>query len=270
MRFTLPFKVLRKPNHLLVSLFLLLFIMGPGSGCGGDPVEKVDAPGPACVILLHGLGRTSRSLTKMEGVLADAGFVTVNIDYPSQKGRVEDLAREFIPAGLSRCAQEGATAVHFVTHSLGGILVRYYLTQERLENLGRVVMLSPPNQGSEAADLLKERPWYLWINGPAGQQLVTDASGLAGQLGPVDYPVGVITGNRHAFFDAWLAKSIPGEDDGKVSVERAKVEGMAGFLVLPYPHPFIMDADDVIAQTVHFLETGAFSRELPPGDSASP
>ena len=197
----------------------------------------------------------------MERMLAGEGFLTVNIDYPSRKAPVEDLALEYIPSGLSQCAVKGATTVHFVTHSLGGILVRYYLTRGQPEDLGRVVMLSPPNQGSEAADLLKDQPWYLRINGPAGQQLVTDESGLPGRLGPVDYPVGIITGDRHAFFDDRLAEAIPGADDGKVSVERAKVEGMTDFLVAPYPHPFIMDADEVIEQTIRFLRTGTFSHE---------
>jgi len=121
-------------------------------------------------------------------------------------------------------------------------------------------MLSPPNQGSEAADGLRDWELYEWFNGPAGQQLITGPEGVPGQLGPVDYPVGIITGNRQAFFDAWLSDLFPGEHDGKVSVERAKVEGMSDFLVLPYSHPFIMDADPVIAQALHFLRQGRFQR----------
>lgn len=255
-----------KFRSFLTHTLLLLAIWGVElvQGDTKDPNPRASRPG--CVILLHGLGRTYRSLAKMEGALSGAGFLTVNIDYPARKQRVEELALQFIPPGLEQCAQEGALAVHFVTHSLGGLLLRYYLSKERPENLGRVVMLSPPNQGSEAADLLKEKAWYAWFNGPAGQQLVTGPSGLPAQLGPVDYPVGVITGNRPAFFDAWLSRAIPGEDDGKVSVERAKVAGMADFLVLSHAHPFIMDADDVIAQTIEFLRTGAFSREALPKD----
>lgn len=211
-----------------------------------------------CVILLHGMGRTSASLNTMAAALSNAGYIAVNLDYPSRKKPVEDLAMEAVPKGLRQCVRAGAGKVHFVTHSLGGILVRYYLSRRQVGNLGRVVMLSPPNRGSEAADNLKDVAIYAWYNGPAGQQLVTGPEGLPEQLGPVYFPLGIITGNRHVFFDAWLADMIPGEDDGKVSVERAKVEGMDDFIVLPYTHPFIMDADEVIAQTLHFLRHGRF------------
>ncbi len=217
------------------------------------------AAGRGCVILLHGLGRTSRSLNTMAAALSKAGYVAVNLDYPSREKPVEELALETVPKGLQQCIRADAGTVHFVTHSLGGILIRYYLSRRQVENLGRVVMLSPPNRGSEAADNLKDMAIYAWYNGPAGQQLVTGPGGLPEQLGPVNFPLGIITGNRHVFFDAWLADIIPGEDDGKVSVERAKVEGMDDFLVLPYTHPFIMDADEVIAQTLGFLRHGRFS-----------
>ncbi len=222
--------------------------------------------GHECVILLHGLARSRHSLERMEQALREGGFVAVNLGYPSRHKLIEALALEAIPPALARCEDADAHTIHFVTHSLGGLLVRYYLTVRPIPGLGRVVMLSPPNRGSEAADILHQRAFYQWLNGPAGQQLVTGPEGLAAQLGPVTYPVGVITGNRHAFFDAWLAAEIPGEDDGKVAVERARVEGMTDFLVLPYSHPFIMNAHEVIAQTLHFLRHGRFldqERSLP-------
>lgn len=253
-----------KQYGLPAALLLVMMVAASDLARARQPGDTPRGAGSECVILLHGLGRTYRSMNGMERALAAAGYSTANIDYPARKQRIEELARRYLPAALERCAHQGATAIHFVTHSLGAILLRYYLTQERPANLGRVVMLSPPNQGSEAADLLRDETWYRKLNGPAGQQLGTDARGLPAQLGPVDYPVGVITGNRTAFFDAWLSRAIPGEDDGKVAVERAKVEGMADFLVLPYAHPYIMNVDEVIAQTIHFLRTGAFSREAAP------
>lgn len=136
--------------------------------------------------------------------------------------------------------------------------MRQYLAETRPENLGRLVMLSPPNRGTAVVDKLKEWWLFKWINGPAGQQLSTAADSVPNQLGPVDYPTGVITGDRYAFFDAWFSSFIPGEDDGKVSVERAKVEGMADFLVVPESHPFIMNGAYVQAETVYFLSHGEF------------
>ena len=149
--------------------------------------------------------------------------------------------------------------VHFVTHSMGGILVRFYLANHRLVNLGRVVMLSPPNQGSETVDKLANMPGFGWLNGPAGQQLGTDENSLPNRLGPADFELGIITGNRS--INLILSTMIPGPDDGKVAVERAKLAGMADFLVVPHSHPFIMKKPLVIEQTQFFLEHGRFRRE---------
>ncbi len=249
----------------LAGLMPLLALLVPTVGESAADMAKSDR-GPECVFLLHGLARSRHSLERMEEALRDGGFVAVNLGYPSRHKPIEVLALGAIPPALARCEDADAHTIHFVTHSLGGLLVRYYLSVRPIPGLGRVVMLSPPNRGSEAADILHQRAFYQWLNGPAGQQLVTGPEGLAAQLGPVTYPVGIITGNRHAFFDAWLAREIPGQDDGKVAVERAKVEGMTDFLVLPYSHPFIMDAHEVIAQTLHFLRHGRFldqGRSLP-------
>jgi pimeloyl-ACP methyl ester carboxylesterase len=213
------------------------------------------------VVVLHGLARTHRSMDDMAESLEIAGFFTVNLDYPSREEPIETLAAETIPEGIRRCEATRASPIHFVTHSMGGIILRYYLSNRPIPDLGRVVMLSPPNQGSEVADNLRDNPLYRWLNGPAGQQLGTGPDGIAARLGPVDYPVGVITGDRHSFFDAWLAVMIPGEDDGKVSVARAKVAGMTDFLVLPYTHPFIMEEEEVIAQTLYFLRHGHFQHD---------
>ena len=218
-----------------------------------NPLDK------ECVVLLHGLGRTNSSLLKMAEALSERGFVIANIDYPSRKKIIEQLAYEAVPEGVAICQKANASKIHFVTHSMGGIVLRYYLEFERIENLGRVVMLSPPNQGSLLVDEISEWEVYKWFNGPAGQQLGTGLDSVPLSLGPVYYPTGIITGNEHSFFDAWAADIIPGTDDGKVSIDSAKVEGMADFLVLPYAHSFIMNKNEVIGQTLFFLLNGRFN-----------
>ena len=209
-----------------------------------------------CVILLHGLARTSKSMGKMEKALVQEGYRVLNVDYPSRHHRIGELATTVIPAAFNNCGPQSVSKFHFVTHSLGGILVRYYLANYELPRLGRVVMLSPPNQGSEAVDKLRKLPGFRWINGLAGEQLGTDEAGIPAQLPPVDYEVGVIAGDRTInFINSML---IPGKDDGKVSVKRTKVACMADFLITHHSHPFIMKADDVIEQTVFFLYHGRF------------
>jgi hypothetical protein len=214
-----------------------------------------------CVILLHGMGRTYHAMESMQEILTANGYHTVNLGYPSRKYPIKTIADEYFPLGLERCREFSPSAIHFVTHSLGGIVLRQAVKENRPAELGRVVMLSPPNRGSVAADTLKDWWFYEWLYGPAGQQLTTDEASIPNQLGPVDYPVGIITGDRYYFFDFWLSSIIPGPDDGKVSVLGARLDGMKDFLVVHETHPFIMDAEYVQDETLYFLKNGRFKHQ---------
>jgi triacylglycerol lipase len=167
------------------------------------------------------------------------------------------LAPLAVEAGVAACPAD--STVHFVTHSLGGILLRFYLENNQLESLGRVVMLAPPNGGSEVVDAMVGTPGFAWLNGPAGAQLGTDEESIPSQLGPVDFEVGIIAGTKTINF--MLSQYLPNPDDGKVSLERTKVEGMADFITVPRSHPFIMSAPEVISQALAFIETGHFVHE---------
>ena len=241
-------------------LLLCLLLMNSACTMNRQPEIKGNPDATECVVLLHGLARTYNSMNTMEKALIQAGYHTVNLDYPSRSKSIEDIVEEEFTRGIELCEQADTRKIHFVTHSLGGIIVRHAMARQKPKNLGRVVMLSPPNKGSFVTDKLKNWWLYRWLNGPAGQDLGTEEDSLPNRLGPVDYEVGVITGNRHWFFDTWFASLSPGEHDGKVSVEGARVEGMADFLVVPETHPFIMNADRVIEETIHFLRQGTFSR----------
>ncbi|NOY17665.1 MAG: alpha/beta hydrolase [Gammaproteobacteria bacterium] len=214
-----------------------------------------------CVILLHGLARTRYSMHKMEQALLDSGYLTANINYPSRTMKIQDLASMAVDKGLATCRSQAASQINFVTHSLGGILVRYFLKKNPLPQLGRVVMLAPPNKGSLLTDKLRNERWYKWLTGPAGQQLGTGQDSIPGLLGAVDYPTGIIAGDKHNPLDNWLAEMIPGKGDGKVSVTHAKVEGMSDFIVLPCSHISIMKQKEVIQQTLYFLDNGRFEHQ---------
>lgn len=235
------------PTAFRVLVFLLL---------GAAPPV---ASATECVILLHGLARTANSMSVMAEALQAAGYHVANIDYPSRHYPVSRLASPAIEAGLSECSAAESRTVHFVTHSMGGILVRYHLRNHRIGNLGRVVMLAPPNQGSEVVDNLRDSPGFALVNGPAGLQLGTGADGLPASLGPVDFPVGVIAGTESV--NPLLSQFLPNPDDGKVSVERTKVEGMADFVAIAATHTFIMRNDEAIRHTLAFLANGAFAHE---------
>ena len=208
------------------------------------------------VVLLHGLARSKNSMAKLEKSLTKQGYKVFNCGYPSRKHKVEKLAAMVIPKTLEFCRKNGAQKIHFVTHSLGGIILRYYLEGNNIPELGRVVMLSPPNKGSEAVDVLGNNPLFNLIYGPAGNQLGTDENGIPKNLGKVNFELGVITGRKSV--NPFLSMIIDGEDDGKVSVKNSKVDGMKDFLVYDVSHPFIMRNKEVIKFIINFLKNGYF------------
>jgi triacylglycerol lipase len=226
--------------------------------CGN---ASMDGIGGEWVILLHGLSRTSRSFAKLETTLNMAAYSVVNVDYPSRKYCIEDLANNYVSNAIEHCREKQAKRIHFVTHSMGGILVRFYLATHEVSELGRIVMLGPPNQGSEVIDRLGTLPGFGAFHGPAGIQLGTGEMCMPNRVGPVTFPLGVIAGNKS--INWMLSLLIPGADDGKVSVARAKVEGMADFLVVPHSHPMMMQRQKVIGQAMHFLKHGVFATSSP-------
>lgn len=211
------------------------------------------------VILLHGMCRTSSSMNTMQAALESNGFAVLNVNYPSRTANIAALSTNVIATALADPKLKDVQRIHFVTHSLGGILVRQYLSQYRDPRISRVVMLGPPNKGSEVVDNLGDTWIFQWLNGPAGPELSTNSNSVPNRLGPVAFELGVIAGDYS--INRINSLMIPGPDDGKVSLASTKVEGMKQHIVLHTAHPFMMKNKGVIANTISFLRTGSF---LPP------
>lgn len=230
-----------RARYFLVFLFLVT-----------QPIQAAEN-----VILLHGLARTDRSMNKLEQVLVEEGFCVENVSYESTRHDIEFLAETAIGPALAACPAE--QKIHFVTHSLGGILVRQYLKNHDIANLGRVVMLGPPNKGSEVVDKLGDFPGFHFINGDAGLELGTGATSVPNRLGRAEFDLGVIAGTKS--INLFLSSMIPGTDDGKVSVESTRLEGMRDHLEMEVTHPFMMRNREVIEQVIHYLREGKFRRD---------
>jgi pimeloyl-ACP methyl ester carboxylesterase len=211
------------------------------------------------VVLLHGIGVGSWTLKKLDRALQRRGFATLNLDYASRKKPLEALAEE-IDAPIAAFAQQCDGAIHFVSHSMGGLLARVYISRHRPARLGRVVMLGTPNGGSEVADLLKNLSIYRTVFGPAGLQLSTATAPVLAALPPPDYEVGIIAGCR-TIAPIASAFVLPRPNDGRVSVASAKLAGMADHIVVKAPHAGLPRHAVAIEQTIAFLRDGRFNSD---------
>lgn len=213
------------------------------------------------VVLLHGIGRTARSMNRVARFLDAHGYKVLNITYPSRRINVAAIAdwlnNHHLTSDFWR--NDDIESVHFVTHSMGGLVARCYLAKHRSiipENkLGRVVMLGPPNQGSEIADILQGLKLFKLLFGPAGENLTTQSNINLNHA--VFYEAGIIAGSSR-----WLyplsSLLIRGPSDGRVAVERTKIDGMKDHITINTSHSLMMYRNDVMKYILTFLQQGRF------------
>lgn len=246
-----------KPHKLTMRIWIKALLAGLVATTISFAIQTpVQAKGKEQVVLLHGIARTSSHMEDLEAFLESKGYRVFNLDYPSTEHELDVLT-----AGVAseiRRKVDSSRPLHFIGYSMGGIVTRAVLNKYRPDNLGRVVQLASPNKGSEVADFLKGNWLYEAFYGPAGQQLVTEGAGINDLLGEVDYELGVVAGDFS--IDPVSSSLIPGEDDGKVSVESTKVTGMRDHIVVSASHTFFPQNDEVQVQVLHFLRTGFFKR----------
>lgn len=208
------------------------------------------------VVLLHGMWRDAEAMDPAAHFLSQQGYHTVNLSYPSTEKPIEVLVSDYLHPAVEKLQRKQTGKIHFVTHSMGGILVRYYLENYHIPELGRVVMLSPPNKGSQLSNIVLELDWFDLLISPATRQLATHDHSWVNRLQAVKFDLGIISGNYNPnYLTSWL---LPGEDDGVVTVENTQVKGMQDFLVVSEEHFELRKHKQVLQQVAYYLHHGHF------------
>lgn len=219
-------------------------------------ISQMTNNGEDYVVLIHGLWNSSNRMDDFEDYFSEKGYQVLNIDYPSTEYPIEELDRKFLQPLVESIPAKENQQIHFITHSLGGLVLRHYLTFNRPLQMGQVVMLSPPNHGSELADLLLKRPLAQKLAGPAAMELRTVDNQFFQKLGPIDYSLGIIAGNKS--YTRSTEKYLPGSDDGMVAITSMKLKGMTDFVVLNEHHRGLTRNQEAMQQAEHFLRSGRF------------
>jgi len=210
------------------------------------------------LVLVHGLKRTRASMRPAALMARRRGYAVCNWGYSSARrgihGHADALRRD-----LDALPPLGDRRIHFLTHSLGGIIVRALITFGPPPNLGRVVMLGPPNAGNEIAPHLRHTRIFRPILGPAGLELGTGAESVPRPLPEATFELGVIAGvrRRPALFGRWIGTP----NDGLVSVSATRLVGMRDHLIVHGGHGFLPWNPRALSQAFTFLATGHFARD---------
>ncbi|MFT7098872.1 MAG: esterase/lipase [Rickettsiales bacterium] len=241
----------------LITILLLAIFFTPIKSHSFPFKAPLVENGKEYVVILHGIARSKSHMQDLADYLSKNNYDVINLDYPSTDHDLEKLTKIIKKDISTKITQD--KKVNFVGYSMGGVLVRVILGQQKYKNMGRVVQLAAPNGGSEVSDFVKDWWIYKKIYGPAGQQLTTDQQKIAKLLGKkVDYELGIIAGNFT--IDPISSALIPGDDDGKVSIESTKLQGMKDHIVISASHTFFPSNKKVQLQTLNFLQNGEFNK----------
>ena len=235
----------------LSVIFILFLTIVSCSSVGKMPDKAQDQM--ELVYLLHGLGRNNNSMWYLNSKFKSAGYMVKRVGYPSINRSPKEILK-IVSDQIDSNIYKSYRKVHFVGHSLGGLMIRAYLDKNRVENLGRVILIGTPNHGTQIVDRYKKR-WYLKILGEMTLSLGTDDKSFPNSIPAPYYPVGVIAGVTERLYNEFV---LPGKDDGVVTVESTKLIGMKDLIVIRTNHTMMRYDRDVGIQSIEFLREGRF------------
>jgi hypothetical protein len=222
---------------------------------------------PPLVVLVHGFMRSGASMVPMALGLRRRGFVTRLVSQWNFSTEIPDLADGLFARVMRMRDVVGRTGgyvpdVHFVTHSMGGVVVRSMLSRHEISGPNRIVMLAPPNHGSRLAARMHERWRFPWGDFDPLRKLMPGELGSCHTAGDPDAEIGVIAGTADRGGGFPFSMSGPpggGLHDGKITLDEARLDSAADFIVVRRGHTFIMVSAEVIEQTAAFLRDGHFN-----------
>lgn len=220
-----------------------------------DSILEASSENDEFVYVLHGLGRTKFSMWLIASRLEEAGYRVIRIGYHSLKSTPEEILED-VTQKIDENMPDSCLTVNFVGHSMGGLMIRAYLDNNKVENLGRAVLIGPPNHGTTFVDKYRDT-WWMKMMGPMTQALGTDEDSFPNSLNDPYYPVGIIAGVSDMFGNK---SAIPGEDDGLVSLESTRLDRMTDRIIIETSHGMMRYNKEVAEQTIEFLRNGKFRK----------
>lgn len=205
------------------------------------------------VFLLHGLMRNNQDMMLLQKEFVKRGYKTCNWSYASNRFSIKELGKQL----KELIDKTPMTTIHFVGHSMGGIVIRSYMDQFKPTNVGRVVMIGTPNSGASIASLFSDYELFKKSFGPAAIELASDSQ--KGLAQPADFPnteFAVIAGGTGTKYG--MNPLIKGDNDGLVATEEAKLKGAKCFTIVPLHHMIIHLEKSTIQKTANFIEFGSF------------
>ena len=247
-------KLLRR-NEMFTrrTLFLIfIFLMG----CAHNP--PIHYGGEESVIVIHGFARRASSMNTLAYAIHQAGYEVRNVGYNSINQNLNDIKEEVFEKFNQYISLNPGKKIHFVGHSLGGLLIRAYLEENKLNNLGVVILMGTPNKGTQLVNQYEDKWYFSWL-GPVISELGVDSSQFLEALQDPYYTVGVIAGSKP--YSRRSSDYLEGAHDGLVTVESAKLEGMHDFIELEVNHSIMKRDPRVIEQVIYFLKNSQFKKD---------
>ena len=214
-------------------------------------------------IIFHGIYGESKDLQHISNILNVKGYPVVNIQYPTTTHPIEEMTEKYITPVIEKqiknlnilnsnlkTEDQKNLKINFIVHSMGSVLLRYYLKNHKIDNMGKVMFISPPSHGSPLSDnpISDSIPYFL---GPAVSQIKTDKNSFINTLGEPDYQCYILIGDHSDNF--LYSFIIPGKDDGMIPFSTAGLQSCSMKVIINTTHTSILESEDTFREIENYF-----------------